>query len=100
MALMFRWPLPSKKTLAVEALAVSTSPVPQLAAPPGYCVPVRRSQLAADGEVFAAPSKLSDQIVTQFPLGVVAVAVGVFVGPGEVAVRVGVVVAVAPPEPR
>jgi hypothetical protein len=57
--------------LAVDALAVSTEPVPQLAAPPGYCVPVRRSQLALDGEELAGPAKSSLQTVCQPGSGIV-----------------------------
>src|SRR4051794_190129 len=64
-ALMLSLPAPSRYTLAVLLLAVSTSPVPQLAAPPGNCVPVRRSQLAAAGEVLAPPSNVSCQTVLQ-----------------------------------
>ena len=39
---MFRWPLPSRDTFAVEFVLLSTSPVPQLAAQPLplYWVPV------------------------------------------------------------
>jgi hypothetical protein len=47
----------------VDALAVSTEPVPQFAAPPGYWVPVRSSQFAALGDVFAVPVKSSLQTV-------------------------------------
>src|SRR3954470_6579571 len=66
-ALMASLPLPSRDTFAVLADAVSTSPVPQFAAPPGYDVPVRSSQLAADGDVPAAPSKPSDHTVVKSP---------------------------------
>jgi hypothetical protein len=58
-------PAPSSVTLA--AVAVSTDPVPQLAAPPGYWVPVRTSQFAADGAELAGPSKPSVQTVVQSP---------------------------------
>ncbi len=77
MALMASLPVPSRETLAVEALMVSTSPVPQFAAPPGYWVPVRRSQFAPEGEVPAAPSKSSFQTSVQLPGGGVGVTVGV-----------------------
>ena len=40
-----------------------------MGAPPGYCVPVRSSQFAADGLVFAAPVKSSVQSVVQRGLG-------------------------------
>src|SRR5262245_36717750 len=64
-AVMFSLPAPSSATLAVELLAVSTEPVPQLAAPPGYCVPVRISQFALAGDELAGPSKVSCQTVVQ-----------------------------------
>ena len=64
-ARMLNRPAPSRKTLFVEALAVSTEPVPQFGAPPGYWVPVRSSQLAADGEVLAGPVKSSVHSVVQ-----------------------------------
>nr|BFE69364.1 hypothetical protein GCM10020092_026650 [Actinoplanes digitatis] len=61
--------------MAVELLAVSTSPVPQFAAPPGYWVPVRSSQFAGLGEVLAAPEKSSVQTVVKSP-GMVGGVVG------------------------
>lgn len=78
--------------MAVDALAVSTEPVPQFAAPPGYCVPVRSSQLAADGEELAGPSKVSVQTCVQLGSGGVEVL-------GDGLLLVGGVV-VVPPPPR
>src|ERR1700726_2864019 len=58
-AVMSRWPLPSRWTLLAEPVIVSTSPVPQLAAPLAEVVPVRVIQLAEDGAEPADPAKLS-----------------------------------------
>ncbi len=45
---------------------VSTSPVPQLAGPPGALVPVSSIQFDDEGAVLAAPAKLSLHTVDQF----------------------------------
>src|SRR6202035_1398266 len=58
-AVMSRWPWPSRWTLLAEPVIVSTSPVPQLAAPLAEVVPVRVIQLAEDGAEPADPAKLS-----------------------------------------
>src|SRR5260370_33080332 len=66
-AVMARWLLPSTETFAVEFEAASTSPVPQFAGPPTELWPVSRIQFAADGEVPAAPPKVSLQTGVQVP---------------------------------
>src|SRR3984885_1817618 len=58
-AVMSRWPWPSRSTLLVELVIVSTSPVPQLAAPVAEVVPVSSIQFAADGADPADPAKSS-----------------------------------------
>src|SRR5437879_6261476 len=58
-AVMFRWPLPSTETFAVDEEADSTSPVPQSAGPPGELWPVSSIQLADDGAVPEFPVKVS-----------------------------------------
>ena len=57
---MFRWPLPSSATFAVEEVLDSTSPVPQLAVQPvpEYCVPLSCVHPESTPEP-AAPEKLS-----------------------------------------
>src|SRR4051794_8317906 len=56
---MRRLPLPSSATLPVLFVIVSTSPVPQLAGPPGYEVPVSYCQLEVETPVPAEPLKSS-----------------------------------------
>ncbi|CAL2069576.1 protein of unknown function [Streptomyces murinus] len=56
---MSRSPLPSRETLLVLDVIDSTSPVPQLPAPPGYEVPVSNCQLEVLTLLPAAPSKSS-----------------------------------------
>src|ERR1700759_4028925 len=58
-AVMFRWPLPSTETFAVDEEADSTSPVPQSAGPPAELCPVSSIQLAEEGAVPAEPPKVS-----------------------------------------
>src|SRR5580698_5015490 len=63
-AVMFRWPLPSSDTLAVEL--VSVSPVPQFPVQPvpEYWVPMSSVQLESTPDP-AAPEKLSLNAVVQ-----------------------------------
>src|SRR6185312_14686002 len=81
-AVISRWPLPSRCTFEVEFDMVSTSPVPQLAGPPGELVPVSSIQSEDEGALPAAPPKLAFQTVFQFSAGMdvpelgVALAVG------------------------
>ncbi len=56
---MRRLPAPSRETLLGEEVIVSISPVPQLAGPPGYPVPVAYCQFAVFTPEPAAPSKSS-----------------------------------------
>src|SRR5690242_2700556 len=62
---MRRLPLPSSETLLVLLVIVSTSPVPQLAGPPGYEVPVLYCQLELLTPVPAAPVKSSRKTCVQ-----------------------------------
>jgi hypothetical protein len=89
-AVMSRWPLPSRWTFEVELDIVSTSPVPQLAGPPGALVPVSSIQSDEEGAVPAAPPRFAFQTVFQFSGGIVVgpedgVDVGVEVGEDEAA---------------
>src|SRR5947209_11361641 len=65
-AVMFRWPLPSTETFAVEEEADSTSPVPQSAGPPAELWPVSSIQFDEDGAVPEVPPKVSCQTRFQF----------------------------------
>lgn len=62
---IFRLPLPSSATLLVLLVIVSTSPVPQLAAPPRYDVPRSYCQLEVLTPVPAAPLKSSRKTCVQ-----------------------------------
>ena len=62
---MRRLPAPSWATLLVLFVYVWISPVPHLAGPPGYCVPVSMIQLPQFGSVLAAPVKSSAQTWVQ-----------------------------------
>lgn len=64
-----RFPLPSSETLLVLFVIVSISPVPQLAGPPGYEVPVAYCQLVVETPVPAVPLKSSTKTCVQ-PVGV------------------------------
>src|SRR5215471_15512387 len=67
-ALMWRLPWPSRKTLLVLELMLSTSPVPQFGGPPGAPWPRSKIQLEPDGEVLAAPLKSSVKMLVK-PVG-------------------------------
>src|ERR671917_164793 len=56
-----RLPLPSWRRFEVLFVYVWISPVPQLAGPPGYCVPVSMIQFAEEGRELAPPVKSSLQ---------------------------------------
>lgn len=71
---MRRLPLPSSETLLVLFVIVSTSPVPQLAGPPGYEVPVAYCQLEVFTPVPALPVKSSRKTCVQPAGGVGAAA--------------------------
>src|SRR4051794_37494876 len=71
---MRRLPLPSSETLLVLLVIVSTSPVPQLAGPPGYEVPVAYCQLEVFTPVPALPVKSSRKTCVQPDGGVGAAA--------------------------
>src|SRR5262245_41163961 len=58
---MRRLPVPSWRMFVVLLVYVWISPVPQLAGPPGYDVPVSMIQLADEGSVLFAPVKSSLQ---------------------------------------
>lgn len=62
---MRRFPPPSSETLLGEEVIVSISPVPQLAGPPGYEVPVSYCQSAVFTPEPAAPSKSSAKTCVQ-----------------------------------
>ncbi len=81
---MRRLPLPSRATLSLLDVIVSISPVPQLAGPPGYDVPVAYCQFAVFTPDPAGPSKSSAKTWVQ-PAG----------GGGAAAVADGPVTAVA-----
>ncbi len=74
-----RLPLPSSATLFVLDVIVSTSPVPQFAAPPGYEVPVSYCQSAVFTAEPAAPLKSSMKTWSQPEGGAGAVAFAVAV---------------------
>lgn len=62
---MRRLPPPSSETLLGDDVIVSISPVPQLAGPPGYEVPVSYCQFAVFTPEPAAPSKSSAKTCVQ-----------------------------------
>src|ERR1700753_538270 len=98
-AVMLRWLLPSTETFFVELLMVSTSPVPQLAGPPGELVPVSSIQILDEGALTAVPAKLSRHTVVQLPGGGVGVEIGPVVGVAVGLTGVGVGVGVETPVP-